>query len=112
MARTPGEIAQHHFQALAAGDAEMLFADYNDQSVIVTPQGAFRGNRGIRQFWGGLFEELPNPKLEVISQTLEGQTLLLLWAAETDNGRVDGVDTFVFDEDGIRIQTVHHIKAA
>jgi hypothetical protein len=111
MTRTPLEIAQHHGSAVAAGDIDDVLADYTDESVMITPHGTFRGRDGARQAWGRLFEDMPNAKLDTTGQTAEGEVLLLHWAAETDKGRVtDGVDTFVFGDDGIRVQTVHYTR--
>jgi hypothetical protein len=46
-------------------------------------------------------------KWDVPTQIFEGDVLFIEWTAETASTRVrDGIDTFVFTDDGIRAQTV------
>jgi uncharacterized protein (TIGR02246 family) len=108
MARTPEEIFQHHASALMAGDAEEFVADYHDDAVIITPGGVLRGRDGVRGFFTDMLAQLPNPSLQVLTQTFEGDVLFLEWTAVSDKAQIrDGVDTFVFRGDRIGVQTVH-----
>src|SRR4051812_14348489 len=46
-------------------------------------------------------------KWDVLTQIFEGDVLFIEWTAETASTRVrDGIDTFVFTDDGIRAQTL------
>jgi ketosteroid isomerase-like protein len=109
MARTPQQIFEHHATALTAGDMDELLSDYADDAVLITPRGVLRGKDGVRQAFTALFGELPNPRLDVPTQIFEGDVLFLEWTATSDKGRVsDGIDTFVFGDDGIRVQTVRY----
>jgi len=108
MARTPQEIFQHHAAALMAGDVEEFVADYDDDALIITADGVLRGRDGVREFFIGMLGQLPNPTLQVLTQTFEGDVLFLEWTATSDKARIrDGVDTFLFRGDSIGVQTVH-----
>jgi hypothetical protein len=109
MTRTPQEIFQHHGGALIAGDIDEIVADYTDDAVFITPAGVLRGKDGVREAFTRLLEDLPNAKWEISTQIFERDVLLIEWNAVSAATRaMDGIDTFVFGEDGIRVQTVRY----
>jgi hypothetical protein len=113
MARTPREIFQHHAEALMAGDLDEIVADYNDDAVLITPSGAVHGKDGVRQAFVDLLAVIPDAKWDVPTQIFENDVLFIEWTAETATTRVrDGIDTFVFAGDGIRVQTVRFTPEA
>jgi ketosteroid isomerase-like protein len=109
MARTPQEIFQHHAGALIAGDIDEIVADYTDDAVFITPDRVLRGKDGIREAFTRLLADLPNAAWDVPTQVYEGDILFIEWSATAEKTRVtDGIDTFVFRDDGIRVQTVRY----
>ena len=109
MARSPQEIFGHHGKALMEGDLDEIMVDYGPDSVFITPGGALRGEDQIRQAFSGLLADLPAAKWDVPTQIFEGDALLIEWTAESAAATVkDGIDTFVFDGDLIRLQTVRY----
>jgi uncharacterized protein (TIGR02246 family) len=109
MARTPQEVFQHHAQALGAGDLDEIVADYSDDAVFITPAGVRRGKDGIREGFTQLLADVPNAAWELKTQIYEGDVLFLEWAATSSATRVeDGIDTFVFRDGLIRVQTVRY----
>jgi ketosteroid isomerase-like protein len=109
--RTPQEIFQHHAVALGAADVEEVLADYPDDAVLITPRGTLRGKAGIREAFESIFADLPDATWNVPTQIFEGDVLFIEWTAESPAARVrDGIDTFVFGEDGIRAQTVRYTR--
>lgn len=107
--RTPQEVFAHHGQVLAAGDLEGIVSDYTDDAVFITPAGVLRGKDGIRQAFTKLLSDVPNAAWELPTQIYEGDILLLEWKAESARTRVeDGIDTFVFRNGLIRVQTVRY----
>ena len=109
MARTPQEIFQHHASALMAGDIDEIVADYTEEAVFITPRGVLRGKAGAREGFTTLLADVPSADWEVPTQIFEGNVLFIEWRAVSTKARVsDGVDTFVFSEDGIRVQTVRY----
>jgi ketosteroid isomerase-like protein len=109
MTRTPEEVFQHHAQALGAGDLEGIVADYADDAVFISPAGIKRGEDGIREAFTQLLSDVPNAAWTLKTQIYEGDVLFLEWAADAGATRVDdGIDTFVFRDGLIRVQTVRY----
>ncbi|SON59959.1 hypothetical protein MSIMFI_01449 [Mycobacterium simulans] len=111
--RTPQEVFAHHGKALAAGDLDAIVADYTDDSVVITSAGIARGKDGVRTVFVKLLDDLPNAVWDLKSQIFEGDVLFLEWAANSALNRVDdGVDTFVFRDGAIWVQTVRYTPHA
>jgi ketosteroid isomerase-like protein len=109
MARTPEEVFDHHIHALVARDIDELVSDYADDSVLITPDGATRGKDGIRAAFTKLADGLSDAAFDVKTRTFDGDVLLLEWVLDSPAARVDGVDTFVFGDGMIRVQTVSQL---
>lgn len=109
MTRTPEEVFAHHAQALGAGDLDEIVADYADDAVFIAPAGVRRGKDGIREAFTQLLAEVPNAAWDLKTQLYEGDVLFLEWAADAAETFVeDGIDTFVFRDGLIRVQTVRY----
>src|SRR5215467_745176 len=109
MARTPEEIFSHHVQALGAGDLDEIVADYADDAVFITPAGVKRGKDGVREAFTELLADVPNAKWDLPTTIYEGDVMFLEWTADAAQTRVaDGIDTFVFRDGLIRVQTVRY----
>jgi hypothetical protein len=109
MTRTPEEVFQHHAEALGAGNLDEIVADYADDAVFITPAGVRRGKDGIRDAFTQLLADVPNAAWDLKTQIYEDGVLFLEWAADaaatfTD----DGIDTFIFRDGLIRVQTVRY----
>ena len=109
MTRTPQEIFQHHVQALGAGDLDEIVADYTDEAVFITPAGVKRGQGGIREAFTQLLADVPNADWTVPTQIYDGDVLFIEWTATSAETKVeDGIDTFIFRDGMIRVQTVRY----
>jgi ketosteroid isomerase-like protein len=109
MTRTPEEVFQHHAQSLGAGDLDEIVADYTDDAVFITPAGVKRGKDGIREAFTQLLADVPNAAWDLKTLIYEGDVLFLEWAADAGATRVDdGIDTFIFRDGLIRLQTVRY----
>ena len=109
MARTPQEVFAHHVEALGAGDLEEIVADYAEDAVLITPAGVRRGLGGIRTAFTQLLSDVPNADWTLKTQIYEGDVLFLEWAADAGATFADdGIDTFVFRDGLIRVQTVRY----
>ena len=109
MARTPEEVFGHHVEALGAGDLEEILADYAEDGVLITPAGALHGKGGIRAAFTQLLADVPNADWTLKTQIYEGDVLFLEWAADAGATFVDdGIDTFVFRDGLIAVQTVRY----
>jgi hypothetical protein len=106
-ARTPQEVFRHHGEALGAGDLNGIVDDYADDAIFIPPAGVERGKDGIRSAFTRLLADLPDASWDLKTQIYEDDVLLLEWAAAAEANRVeDGIDTFVFRDGLIRVQTV------
>ncbi len=109
MSRTPQEVFQHHAEALGAGDLDGIVADYAEDAVFITPAGVKRGKDGIREAFTQLLADVPDAAWELKTQIYEGDVFFLEWAAVAAAAKVeDGIDTFIFRDGLIRLQTVRY----
>jgi hypothetical protein len=109
MTRTPQEVFAHHAEALGAADLDGIVSDYRDDALFITPAGIRRGHAAIRDAFAQLIAELPGAVWDLKTQLYEDDILLLEWAADARTNRVeDGIDTFVFADGMIRVQTVRY----
>lgn len=107
--RTPQQVFQHHAEALGAGNLDGIVSDYSEDAVFITPAGTKRGKKGVREGFVKLLADVPKAKWSLKTQLYEGDILFLEWAADSQATRIDdGVDTFVFKDGLIRVQTVRY----
>jgi ketosteroid isomerase-like protein len=107
--RTPQEVFQHHAEVLIGGDLEGIVSDYADDAVFITPAGVLHGKDGVREGFTKLLGDVPSADWAVPTQIFEGDVLFIEWSADAEKTRVeDGVDTFVFRDGLIRVQTVRY----
>jgi hypothetical protein len=112
-ARTPEEVFAHHGQALGAENLEDIVADYTDDAILVVQRQVFRGKDGARQVFTQLLSDVPQAGWE-LDTTFADDVLYLEWKATGGDRKVeDGVDTFIFEDGMIRVQTVvYTVQAA
>lgn len=104
--RAPKDIFMHHVQALGAGDLDGLAADYADHSCLITAERVYRGRQEIRNFFAALLKALPTAEWGLNAEVYEGSALYIEWTAKSALHCVsDGVDTFVFKDGMIEMQT-------
>ena len=109
MTRTPLAVFQHHVQALGAGDLDEIVADTPTMPSLSPPAGVQRGKDGIRAAFTQLLADVPNAAWDLKTQIYEYDVLFLEWAADAAATFVDdGIDTFVFRDGLIRVQTVRY----
>jgi ketosteroid isomerase-like protein len=106
MARSTEQVLQHHDSALANGDFPALLADYADDAILMTMDGANVGKAAIQAWFVNTLSALPNTVITTTGHTLHGDVALVTWTGDSDVARApQGVDTFVIHEDKIRLQT-------
>ncbi len=104
--RTPEEVFAHHGQALGAEDLEEILADYADDAVLIVQRKVYRGREGAREVFTQLLADVPQAQWE-LDRTFAEDVLYLEWKATSTERKVeDGIDTFVFADGMIRVQTV------
>jgi ketosteroid isomerase-like protein len=109
MSRTPQEVFAHHAEVLIAGDLDGIVEDYADDAVFISPAGTLRGKGGIREAFTKLLADVPSAEWQVPTQIFEGDVLFIEWSAHAEKTFVeDGIDTFVFRDGEITVQTVRY----
>jgi len=104
--RTPEEIFAHHGQALGAEDLEDIVADYADDAILVVQKQVYRGKDGARQVFTRLLSDVPQAEWQ-LATVFADDVLYLEWKATGGGRKVeDGIDTFIFRDGMIRVQTV------
>lgn len=109
MTRSPQEVFEHHGEALMGEDLDGIVSDYADDALFITPDGVLRGKAGVREGFTKLLSDLPGASWQLPTQLFEDDVLLLEWQAESESVKAeDGIDTFVFRDGLIRVQTVRY----
>ncbi len=109
MARSPQEVFQHHGEALIAEDLDGIVSDYAEDALFITPEGVRQGKDGVRKGFVKLLGDLPGASWELPTQIFEDDIMLLEWKAESEHTKADdGIDTFIFRDGLIRVQTVRY----
>ena len=108
MTRTPEEVFAHHGQALGAEDLEEIVADYTEDAILIVNKTVYRGKDGARAVFTQLLSDLPSAAWQ-LETVFADDVLYLEWKA-TGGGRQsdDAIDTFIFKDGMIRVQTVFY----
>jgi ketosteroid isomerase-like protein len=105
MARSTKQVFDDHMAAIESGDVSRIVADYAEDAIMMTLDGALVGKQAIRAGFEGLLQGFPNVKF-TSQDIVEGDTLLTVWTAECDTATMpQGVDTFIIREGKIQRQT-------
>jgi ketosteroid isomerase-like protein len=105
---TTREVLDHHLQTFGAGDMAGILEDYDDDSVIVTPDETYEGLDEIETFFEGLFADFAQEgsEADIDLQKVEGDVAFITWHGETpDNVYEFCTDTFVVEDGTITTQT-------
>ena len=106
--RTAEEIFAHHGQALGAGRLDDIIDDYGDDSILIVNDEVFRGRDGARVVFTRLLEDVPESEWD-LDAVFADDVLYLEWKARSADRQVDdGIDTFIFDNNRIRVQTIKY----
>lgn len=96
----------HHLGAIIAVDVDEMMKDYTEDSVVVVPDGTFKGLAEIRGFFNEFSKALTPEFLaafEMIKSEVHGDTAYIAWSV--GDAVPLGTDTFVVTDGKIRIQT-------
>lgn len=107
--RTAEEIFAHHGQALGAEDLEDIVSDYTEDAILIVHGKVHRGKAGARGVFTQLLQDVPQAAWD-LNTVFADDILYLEWKARSSTGRHvdDGIDTFVFSDGKIRVQTVQY----
>ena len=93
-------------QALGAEELEDIVADYAEDAILVVQKKVHRGKDGAQQVFTQLLSDVPQAQWE-LETVFADDVLYLEWKATGGGRKVeDGIDTFIFQDGMIRVQTV------
>ncbi len=96
MARTTQQVFQAHVSAVQSGDIQQVIADYADDALLMTVDGAFVGKEAIQSFFLDQFNSHPIIKASIDHSCMEKDTLMVEWSAESDRDCLpQAVDTYL-----------------
>ena len=99
----------HQWHAFGAGDIEAIMADYAEDAVLITPDGALKGHAQIRSLFAQIFTTVFPPNstsLHLAKQVVEGEIAYLLWSGSSPHYNAPlATDTFVMRDGKIVAQT-------
>lgn len=99
-------ILNHHMESISAKDIDAIMLDYNDDSVLVTPDVSIEGLDGIRGFFEAF---LPGLTAEILANfamdraAIHGELAYIVWNA--GDAIPLGTDTFLVQNNKIKFQT-------
>ena len=106
--RTPAEVFTHHAQAFEAEDLDAILLDYAPTATVIRPPDVLRGKDAIRTFFTQVIQALPKAPHRN-TMTFADNVLLLEWTADSARASIsDGVETYLFENGLITLQTVHY----
>ena len=95
-----------HVQALVSRNLDTIMQDFIEDSVVFSPNGAFKGLDNIRAFFTAGLDMLPPDSLnnlQVIRQDIDGEYAYVLWSAKPALGFAG--DTFRIVDGKILMQS-------
>jgi hypothetical protein len=101
------ETLLKHLQAFGSADVDAIMTDYDDDSVLIMPDGPLRGTAEIRSGFESLLADLPaGSTLEISTQIVEGEIAYIVWSGESETLSIPfATDTFVIRDGKIVAQT-------
>ena len=107
--RSPQEVFDHHAKVLGGEDLEGIVSDYSDDAVVICQGETYRGKDGVREVFTRLLLDVPQASWQLPTMVFAEDVMYLEWRAQSAGRHVDdGIDTFVFREGEIRVQTVRY----
>ncbi len=98
-------VLDHHLGAFARGVDEILL-DYTDQSVVITPDRAFRGRAEIRGFFQRFMDSATKEfwdSFKLGAKLVQGDVAYITWSAKPSVPLA--TDTLVVRDGKIHVQT-------
>ncbi len=104
-ARTEAVMVRNE-AAFARGDLDGVLANYAEDAVLIRPGKVYQGRAEIRAMFEEVFAHFAGLSPQSNTMTVAGRLALLTWTATSNGGRVvQGVDSFVIDNDQIVAQS-------
>lgn len=107
------DVFHRHVAAFTSGDLEAVLNDFDERSVVITPDGTFEGRERIRVLYQGLLAEFgvidrgDSPGLTLDALHVRHDMLFIVWHAESKRHVYPfGTDTFICNGDKFERQSI------
>ena len=102
------QVLMHHLTAFGNNDLYDILLDYTEESEILTIDGTIKGLCEIRNFFKGMFIDIPTGcGFEMKRQAITGNVAHIVWSSKSDVVDIPlGSDTFVFEDAKIKTHIV------
>lgn len=107
------KVLDHHWMAFKANNLEETMEDYTEESILMTPNGTYRGLREIRQNFINAFRAFPKDSstLTLDKSLAVNDVGYILWRAETPEFTLSyATDTFIIRSGKIIRQTYAGVR--
>jgi ketosteroid isomerase-like protein len=102
------ETFTRHAAALRTEQLAELVATFHDDATVIANKNVYRGLDGVRQVFLQLLSEVPHAQWEA-ERVWADDVLYVEWKASSTGVQIsDGVDTLIFRDGKIRVQTIHY----
>lgn len=102
MSRSAMEVFESHKEAIETLNFEKLAADYAEDAILLTLDGAHHGREGIMTgFFQAVFSQFTNARIFFNKVVTEDDLVLLEWSAEADNASVPHGSAVFLIRDGL-----------
>ena len=101
-------VLDHHWEAFQANDLEGTMEDYTEESVLITPNGTYKGLDQIRENFVAAFNMFPtdSSSLKLTKSLVVQDVGYILWQAQTPAFNLSyATDTFIIRNGKIIRQT-------
>ena len=108
MNKSTNDVLGHHLTAFGEGDVDEILKDYNEDSVLLHPDGVVKGLQQLQAFFTEIFKIfVPGDySFEMKRQEVHDDVAYIYWKAETPKFVFElGTDTFVVRNSKIAVQT-------
>ncbi|MFO7826527.1 MAG: nuclear transport factor 2 family protein [Cyclobacterium sp.] len=106
-------VLDHHWQTFIANDLEGVMEDYTEESILITPNGTYRGLDEIRRNFVNAFTAFPTGQATLtLKESLAVKDIgYILWEADTPEFNLSyATDTFIIRNRKIIRQTYAGVR--
>ncbi|WP_158859239.1 nuclear transport factor 2 family protein [Lunatibacter salilacus] len=106
-------VLDHHWETFVTNDLDGVMEDYTDESILITPNGTYRGLDEIRGNFVNAFNAFPTQGAELTLNTslAVSDVGYILWEAETPEFTLTyATDTFIIRNGKIIRQTFAGVR--
>lgn len=102
------QILINHLTAFGNNDLAEILKDYDETSIIFTPNGIVKGLDSIKTFFKEYFTVIPKGSDFIMNQKIiDGNVAYIVWKSNSNIAEILlGTDTIIFKDSKIQYHTV------